>query len=767
MEKPFATLVKKPLAAPFDDMEEIAIATLNSMQFRNFTFIESTKTLQATREDTEIWANQPFKKAYAIEVSWMEDPEPPGQFQDLAMTNEFNQPLLVTVKVKDLKSDAQEQAQKMAISFWNQLKERAEQTSEAAKSRKPPTDHGTACWATLNELKSEGYIQDETSEDPSTRLLIGSYKNHTVSVPRAFTEAHAVVAGPPGVGKSRTIFIPNLIERPNTSAIVTEVVAGEDIKPVVYRMTSGFRAASGHKVFYINPSDLDNSTRFNPVDFIDGIDDAIYYADLIITNTTEKSHIGDQIWKQSETHLLTALLLYAWGLGGKEKAKEGGLANLGHIRSLLRFGPIALNKLIKDNGITEARDRFDEFVRNSSPNFRLGVFSGLIQRLNPWLNPKLIKLTEVSDFTKEDLQKNLFTFYLAYPVHRQDYKPIMALALNFLSKLALRKSFEKPLTLLLDEFAAYGNIPGIDVLQATIRNRGIGIVLGFQDQQQLQKVYSAHEAEVLFTNTDTKILFATGSQKTQQQISQMLGKATRVKKQVSSSGHITRHTYGSPLLEPGEIGTSIKHGEVLVIRNKRNPLIVRTCDPGKYNAYENTYPAPQKPKKPVDAKIFDDVKEAAELKFSEQEASAQITKYEKLWKAKMDAEEKLALARKQGIAAAKIVTLQEELEKATAAYDKFVAPEPDQITKEEPEEKEIVAKPANPPQPQTADATPSTADVPKTVKATAKPSESETATTDAYDGLYASDQSDAYEGLYESDGTDSYAGLYDENPDKS
>lgn len=68
----------------------------------------------------------------------------------------------------------------------------------------------------------------------------------------------------------------------------------------------------------------------------------------------------------------------------------------------------------------------------------------------------------------------------------------MALALNFLSKLALKESFEKPLTLLLDEFAAYESIPGIDNLQATIRNRGIGIVLGFQDQQQFQKVYSTH-----------------------------------------------------------------------------------------------------------------------------------------------------------------------------------------------------------------------------------------------------------------------------------
>lgn len=756
MEKPFASLTKKPLAAPFEDMEEIVIATLNGMQFRNFTFTESPKTLQATKEDAEIWANHTFKKSFSVEVNWLEDPAPPEQFQELSKANEFIQPILVTVKVKDLKSDAQDEAQALAISLWNQLKERAAQTSEAAKTRKAPTDHGSASWATLAELQKEDYVQESTKEDISSRLLVGNYQNHTISVPKQFTEAHAIVAGPPGVGKSRTIFIPNLIERPNTSAIVTEVVAGEDIKPVVYKMTSGFRAASGHKVFYINPSDLDNCTRFNPIDFIEGIDDAIFYADLIITNTSEKSHVGDQIWKQSETHLLTALLLYAWGLGGKQRATEGGLANLGHIRSLLRFGPIALNKLIKQNGISESRDRFDEFIRNSSPNFRLGVFSGLIQRLNPWLNPKLIKLTEVSDFTQEDLRKNLFTFYLAYPVHRRDYKPIMALALNFLTKLSLRESFDKPLTLLLDEFAAYGNIPGIDDLQATIRNRGIGIVLGFQDQQQLQKIYSSHEAEVLFTNTDTKVLFATGSQKTQQQISQMLGRATRVKKQVSSSGHINRQTYGAPLLEPGEIGTGIKQGEVLMIRNKRNPLILKTCDPGKYNSYEHTYPAPQKPKKYIDPKIFDDVKEAAELTFSEQEANAQISKYKKLWKAKIEAEEKLSQAKKQGVSGPKIKTLEQESTNASAEYNKFVAPEPDQVMKEEGEEKQFVPKQSKVIPPVSPSITGNAAFVPPdslvsaTQKVTANtPPEDE----DPYDGLYAEDPKDPFESYYAEDET--------------
>lgn len=699
MEKPFVALSKMPLAAPIDEMEDIVIATLNGMQFSKCNYIESPKTIQATKEKRNFEGDHSYNSAFAVEFVWYEDAEPPAEFESLSIKNEFIQPIRVTLKVKDLEAQDQSDAQSLAKVLWGQLKERAELSSEAAKTKKKPTDHGSASWATLQELTHEGYVQDEHPEEPSTRLLIGSYKHKTISVPRKFTEAHAIVAGPPGVGKSRTIFIPNLIERIGTSALVTEVVAGEDIKPTVFRMTAGYRQAKGHKVFYLNPADLDNSTRFNPIDFISGIDDAIYYANLIIQNTTEKKHIGDQIWTQSETHLLTALLLYAWGLGGKKKSVEGGMANLGHIRELLRHGPINLDKLINSNGIPDARNRFSEFIRNSSPNFRLGVFSGLIQRLNSWLNPKIVKLTEVSDFTEEDLRDNLFTFYLAFPVNRADYKPIMALALNFLTKLALRKSFQKPLTLLLDEFAAYGTVTGIDDLQATIRNKGIGIVLGFQDQEQLEKSYSKHEANVLFTNTDTKVLFATGSALAQKQISSLLGQETRVKKIISSSCQISRQTFGSPLLLPGEIGTRIKDGQVLVIRNKRNPVIVETCDSGKYNAYETTYPAPQKTKKHVDPSIFDQVELAAQLEFSQEEADAQMSTYETLWNAKTEAQNTLLAAKEQGVSPQAIKSLEKALEKAQEAYDKFVAPEGPGAIPTDYEDKELVWKNKQKPKP--------------------------------------------------------------------
>jgi hypothetical protein len=289
-------------------------------------------------------------------------------------------------------------------------------------------------------------------------------------------------------------------------------------------------------------------------------------------------------------------------------------------------------------------------------------------------------------------------------------------------------------------------------LQATIRNRNIGIVLGFQDQQQLQKVYTQHEAEVLFTNTDTKVLFATGSAKTQQQISQMLGQETRVKKQVSSSGHISKQTYGAPLLSPGEIGTRIKEGEVLVIRNKRNPIIANTCDPGKYNAYEESYPPPSKPKKPIDPAIFEQVELAEQLEFSEEEANEQTTKYEKLWRAKMDAQEALQHAKNQGLAHSTIKTLEKQLEKAQAEYDKFVAPEPEPIHKGDQSEKELVLKPPKKPTPdQPAPKKPEETTDTATVIVTPKPP----------DPPAADDDDDPFKDMYGEEDDDPFTEMYD------
>ncbi len=488
MEKPYIQTNKR-IAAPYGEMPDIVLATLSSGGWTKFQYFENPHSLQAQFSDQETWGGRRFTTNFSLEVTWRVDSQPKEVVEEIKQHSQFLDPVAVLIKMRHHDSPDQTVATAKLTALWDELKQRVRDATAALPNKPHPTEHGSARWATLEEVIDEGYITVEGA-DLSSRFIIGTVDGRKLSVPKRQTEAHTIVAGPPGVGKSRTMIIPNLIERVNSSAIVTEVSGGEDVVPTVYGATAGYRQSKGQEIYYFNPADLQNSTRFNPIDFIADVGDAIKYSALIVLNTTAKSHVGDQIWSQAEQHLLTSLLLYAWGLGNKEKSVEGGKSNLGYIRSLLSLGPINLEQLIRKTGIKEARDRFTEFIRNSSPNFRLGVFSGLIQRLGPWDDPRVCALTEVTDFDAEKMRTDLFTFYLCYPVHRHEFKPIMALAINFLLLFPLQYKFAKPISMLLDEFAAYGQIPRIDLIQAVVRNREIPMVFGFQDIQQLSKAYS-------------------------------------------------------------------------------------------------------------------------------------------------------------------------------------------------------------------------------------------------------------------------------------
>ena len=214
--------------------------------------------------------------------------------------------------------------------------------------------------------------------------------------------------------------------------IITEAVGGEKQEPVLFKNTAGFRKQAGHEIYYFSTIDP-KSLRFNPLDTVKNRDDASKLANLIMKNTTEKHHAGEQIWVQTETTLLTALILYAVGLrGAGNKSKEGDNANLAHIRHLLRGGPPAIVSAVSASPVPEARLEMRSFLNNTSPNFRFGVLSGLIARLNLWTKPHIVALTEVSDFDLDKAKNQLFTFYLSTDAKQPELSPLAALILNTL-----------------------------------------------------------------------------------------------------------------------------------------------------------------------------------------------------------------------------------------------------------------------------------------------------------------------------------------------
>ncbi|MBX9569889.1 MAG: type IV secretory system conjugative DNA transfer family protein [Candidatus Obscuribacterales bacterium] len=631
-------LLTANLLAPITEMPAMAAAALSASRAQDFIYDPGRDELTATIDEPNTIPKSKLANSFTVKISWSVidaeiDLKPFGEaFQRYA---NYVQVVLSVRRNEGFKGYA-EDCKKKAKTIFHELGRQSVLAINQLHQKGPPADHGSARFAEISELEQQSYVLDAntSSEEASLCFRLGQLDGSTIVVPRRSTEAHVLVVGRPGSGKSRGMFMPNLNERLLTSAIVTEVVSRDFDPPAVFDETAGYREFNGHRVFYFNPVNL-SSTRFNIIDFIETVRDALSYAHLIITNTTAKFHIGDQIWVQCETQLLTALLLYARGLRGDGKSIEGGLSNLGYIRSLLRHGPVTVSQFVQSNGIPEARKLFLEFMNNSSDKFRLAVFSGLLSRLNSWLDPAVCTLTEVTDFEMKDLSENLFTFYLSYPIGRSaQYRPIMALALNLLLSFMQRTQFKQPLTLLLDEFAAFGHIPNIDDVQATIRNARIGIVLGFQTLNQLPRIYTKEQAESIYDNTDTKVMFATPAPDLVRRIMASLGRTTQQRISILRNGAVTRHLSGRPLLDESQINGLPKQ-HAIVIRSGYTPsaFIVKTCDFDKYVEYKTKYPLRTRKEHAVRDQVNSMCTSAKEDMPDQEIADAYAKQYQEKWSA--------------------------------------------------------------------------------------------------------------------------------------
>lgn len=455
----------------------------------------------------------------------------------------------------------QDECAKRCREVLNAIREDALGLKEAATTEIPSTTYGSAKWASESELAEAGYL---TNGNEQKRFVLGpGPENKLISIPAPEAAMHGIVCGPTGSGKTSSIFVPNLIERTGVSAIVTEATAGKE-PPDLFKKTSGFRKLAGHQIYKFNPDDL-TSHRINPLQHIKSYDQASQVASLIIQNTSSRYSFGDQIWENSERHLLTTLVLHA-------VAEE---MHLGAIRRWLRSGPNGLRSILLESPVPEARAEYEGFYSSSTEGFRNGVVSGLMQRLNLWVSPRIVALTRATDFDVDELGSQLFTFYLSLPAQKTQLRPLAALVFNFLLDVALERSFKYPLALFLDEFTNYGYIPGIAEKLTIIRHRAIPAVLGIQDYVQLRKAYGDEDATLLFGQPGTKIFFRPRDSNTARRISEGLGMKTVVRRKVTGSGHVQEHEFGRPLMNQGEV-MALPRGEAIVFTPSTHPVLLKT-----------------------------------------------------------------------------------------------------------------------------------------------------------------------------------------------
>lgn len=575
---------KNKLQADINEVPVIVRTVLGQLGWSNFFFDKGLATADKRKQLKRAGLSRTLE--HRIQVKWRKSDDGNGVY--------------VRVQIDDGDGHAnQDELKDACLEVMKGIFARAKELKDQGADERRTT-FGRAKWAEQADFARVDYVVKEGEKPDPLRFVLGlTDDDKEVRVAVEDSVRHAIVSGPTGSGKTSRVLIPNLIKRFDASAIVTEATAGDE-PPDLYQKTSGFRKALGSQVYYFNPDDL-TSHRINPIDQLQSVDDVQVLTNLIIENTNKKDGGGgEQIWDNSERHLLTALLLHAAGTKG----------SLLQVRDMLTGGQEGMKKQLLASPVEKARKEYMAFYNVSTEGFRNGVISGLMVRLNLWVSPRIAALTAHTDIDMEALERDVFTLYLAVPAQKGHLKPLTALVFNYILSRATERTFAKPIFLCLDEFTNFGRIPDFANKISIIRHRNLGTILGFQDYIQLVKTYGKEDAQNLWNNIGTKVLFKPNDLDTAKKISESLGTETFYERKIASSGQVQEREFGRPLMSPGE---------VLAMDDERAIVFTRRTDPIKLKTYtyksfleEMSMPPPRREKLEVDESLLSTCQKAEE-----------------------------------------------------------------------------------------------------------------------------------------------------------
>lgn len=497
---------------------------------------------------------------------------------------------IVTVEVSERTGSATaSECAKRAEDVITKLQADAEKAQRLAPQREKSTAHGSARWGTEDDLRRASYL---TKKPPATQLIIGKASTgEYISIPERVTYAHALVVGRTGVGKTTGFFIPNIVERLGVNMIITE--ATPDYGPgELYKLTAGWRKNAGHQVMSFNPSVM-SSTRINPIDRVRNAPEeykareAERLADLVITNGERPGARTDPAFERSEKHLLMSLILHT-------AASDPKYGHFGALRWFLLSGVNEVRKAMRNSPSEVAQMEFEGWLRDTSEGFRFSVTAGLKTKLNPWLTDQMIALTEKTDIDLAALNESLWTFYLAVPNRSRDSQLIGSLMVNFLIDHILDQGakMKHRTAIMLDEFTNFGKISNIADFLSIVRKARIGLVLGFQNYYQLERVYDRTEAKIIFDQPATQVFFQQKKFQEAKELSEALGRITVEETAVSDTGRIMESVLGRALATPDELMRLAGH--CIAFTNDTPALKLRVTAPDAYSM-ALAYPPPEPP----------------------------------------------------------------------------------------------------------------------------------------------------------------------------
>ncbi|ACZ01640.1 type IV secretory system conjugative DNA transfer family protein [Streptobacillus moniliformis] len=458
------------------------------------------------------------------------------------------------------------------------------------------TSHGSARWATFDDLGLSGFLTPRISAKAfelnlleDSGVVLGEVDGRLI---RDNGKTHILLSAPTRTGKGVSVIIPTLVDSWKDSVFVL------DIKGENYQMTAGWRQKEfNNTIFKFSPLSID-SCSFNPMKEVryltpDEIDDAKTIAQIIVIDEGS----SDPFWGLAGSDLATTLILY-------ELYKGKGEANLSNVVKFITdpTGPLELRlkKLInkpifdpdRDEEILEklleiytAQDDQEQIKRGIHPFIDRGIADALGKgektlqsivataksKLSIFESPNVEKNTSISDFRILDLMaadKPISLYIVVPPGQIQPLAPLLRILIIQCVQLLTPEmdysgnsnkiKFKHRLLMLLDEFPAIGKMEILEKAIGFVAGYGMKMMLVVQSLDQLNKIYS--ENNMFMGNCQTQVFYTANDNKTAEYISKTIGQETVISKSVSSDGggffskkNVSVSKSGRDLIRPDEM----------------------------------------------------------------------------------------------------------------------------------------------------------------------------------------------------------------------
>lgn len=451
-----------------------------------------------------------------------------------------------------------------------------------SRSKTKYGNQGTATTAGISELRdlagNDGYTI-------SKRFRLSASKSYE----------HALVLGPTGSGKSSAFFIPNMLDMDGSHSLVVT-----DPKTEMYNLTKDYLTSIGYNVIKIQPLNADGSDYYyNPILITENDQEIHELAQIILTNggkSVEMSTGGtsnNAEWINMSVPLFAAALGYV-KLFGKRKSI-----------------PEAIDIILKDN-LEELENKFskDKFTMRQFLVFKSSagsektlssIKSVLTTNVQLFLEEKIEKFVtlppkyneegkKVPDMSKmfkpKELRERPTALFVCVPEDKSTYMmPLMSAFYTQLFNMTTSHPDGQPILFYLDEFANIGVIPVITSVVTTARSRRIGISLGLQGVEQLDRNYGKENATTILNNLKTKLVFSGLTGDSAKYVSDLSGFTTIETKSYSSGGQVYQDTLTNilagqqisksgtrrELITPDEV-RRMDEDTVLIIAHNKNPV---------------------------------------------------------------------------------------------------------------------------------------------------------------------------------------------------